>query len=312
MGRSTARRIAVAIAATCSLAAATIALSTLASRRPREGSVVNTEIAEGSTSQKVQPEPEEPESASAYPATPEYAPPMARDTALAAFVNRNASARVPSDITTRIPRIRFEEDIPAVVVVLMDTADDDTVRNEAARLLRRSEYPELTDRLTKVLNDPMEGSRFRSFCVQHLWENLKGAGAEERTRITATLQRALDDRSAEVRREALLALVRMKDPKGEEAALRWLTEQDARDVRDIAIRCVHKLDLREHIPTIREHLRADNELDRIAAIVTLSQWGDEESRPAIEEATKTGSSRLRRSAEMALKRLDQAAKRNPD
>ncbi len=42
--------------------------------------------------------------------------------------------------------------------------------------------------------------------------------------------------------------------------------------------------------------------------MTLSQWGDEESRPPIEEAAKTKTFRLRRCAELALKRLDRAAK----
>ncbi len=49
-----------------------------------------------------------------------------------------------------------------------------------------------------------------------------------------------------------------------------------------------------------------NEVVRIAAIVTLSQWGDEESRSGIEEAAKSDSFRLHRCAEMALKRLDRA------
>ena len=53
-----------------------------------------------------------------------------------------------------------------------------------------------------------------------------------------------------------------------------------------AIRCVREFDLREHIPTIRTYLRDGDEVVRVAAIVTLSQWGDEESRPAIEEAAK--------------------------
>jgi HEAT repeat protein len=134
------------------------------------------------------------------------------------------------------------------------------------------------------------------------------AGPDEGAKIGSGLHEALSDRHIPVRREALLALVRMRDRKGEETAVEWLTSDKAEGVRDAAIRCVRELDLREHIPTIRKHLHDENEVVRISAIVTLSQWGDEESRPAIEEAAKAKSFRLRRCAEMALKRLDQAAR----
>jgi len=100
----------------------------------------------------------------------------------------------------------------------------------------------------------------------------------------------------------------MRDPRGEETAVEWLTSENTEGVRDAAIRCVRGLDLRQHIPTIRTYLRDGNEVVRIAAIVTLSEWGDEESRPAIEEAAKSESFRLRRCAEMALKRLSRAGR----
>ena len=88
----------------------------------------------------------------------------------------------------------------------------------------------------------------------------------------------------------------------------WLTAENAEGLRDVAIHCVSELDLREFLLAVRKHARDANEVARIAAIVTLSQWGDEESRPAIEEAAKSDSFRLRRCAEMALKRLDRAGK----
>jgi hypothetical protein len=78
-----------------------------------------------------------------------YSPPPVQTPEFAAFVDRNARGRVTPDITSRIPRIRDDEDVPAVVSVLLDTEDDDTVRNEAANLLRRSEYPALTDDLLR-------------------------------------------------------------------------------------------------------------------------------------------------------------------
>jgi HEAT repeat protein len=154
-------------------------------------------------------------------------------------VDRNTEERVSADITSSIPRIRRDEDIPAVVSVLLDAKDDDTVRNEAVSLLRRSGYPRLTDDLVKVLNNPDEGPRFRAFCVQHLWQNGRSAGPEELERITAELLPALGDRHLPVRREALLALVRLRDPKGEETAVEWLVTADvekADGLRDAAIR----------------------------------------------------------------------------
>jgi HEAT repeat protein len=242
-------------------------------------------------------------------APPEYFPATTRDPSLAALVDRDAEDRVSADITSRIPRIRHDEDIPAVVSVLLDTKDDDAVRNEAANLLRRSDYPRLTDDLIKVLNSPDERPRFRAFCVQHLWQNTETAGPAELDGIEAALHSALEDRHAPVRREALLSLVRMRDPKGEETAVKWLLDEHADGVRDAAIRCVRELDLREHIPTIRKYLRDGDEVIHIAAIVTLSQWGDEASRPAIAEAAESNSFRLRRCAEMALKRLGHSGDR---
>ncbi len=244
------------------------------------------------------------------PANLNNVPLTTKDPRLTAFVDRDALSRVTGDITPRIPRVRFEEDMPAVVSVLMDTDDSDTARNEAANLLLRSGYDGLIADLTTILAKPEEKPRFRSFCVQKLWENARRR-PEDRGRTVTILQGLVKDKDVPVRREALLALVRMRDPKGKETAVEWLTAENADGVRDAAIRCAQKLGLREHIPTIRKYLRDDSEVVRIAAIVTLSQWGDEGSRPAIKEATKSESFRLRRCAEMALKRLARAAEQ-PD
>ena len=236
----------------------------------------------------------------------EYAPPAVESPELASFVDREAGDRVPADITSRIPRVRHEEDIPTVVSVLLDTGDDDTVRNEAANLLRRSGYEGLTDDLINVLNNPEEKARFRSFAVQHLWHNAKNAGPAELERITATFRQALDDRHVQVRREALLALVRIRDPKGKETAIKWLTAEKAEGLRDAAIRCVRELGLREYLPTIRKYVRDPDTVVRIAAIVTLSQWNDVESRPAFEEAANSDNFRLQRAGKLALRRIRDA------
>jgi hypothetical protein len=236
------------------------------------------------------------------------AAPSARPLApeLARLLHRGAQDRIPPDITTRIPSVTDEDDVAAVAAVLLDSSDDDTVRNEAANLLRRSGYAKLTDALVTILGRADEGPRFRAFCVQHLWMNVESAEDKDRSGIIVVLRRSLNDRDLPVRREALLALCRMGDPAGRDAAVAWLAAERADGLRDAAIRCVRELGLREHTPRIREFLRDtnENEIVRIAAIVTLSGWGDEESRSLIEEAARSGAFRLKRAAEMALKRLD--------
>jgi HEAT repeat protein len=198
-------------------------------------------------------------------------------------------------------------DVP-VIAALLDSTGDDTVRNEAANLLRRSGYEGLTDDLTRMLDNPAESERFKAFCVQHLWYNVESANPEELEKIITVLQRTLGDQHIPVRREALLALVRLGDPKGAKTAVEWLTDEKAGDVRDAAIRCVHDLNMKEYIPTIRKYLYDPDEVIRIAAIVALSQWGDEESRPAFSAAAKSDSIRLQRAGQAALTRLSQPIK----
>jgi len=118
----------------------------------------------------------------------------------------------------------------------------------------------------------------------------------------------LQDRHVEVRREALLALTRQHDPMATDTALAWLKAKgpDADDNRDIAIRCVRELDLRDQLPQVRTFARSTNDTTRIAAIVALSQWGDIESRPAIEEAATSRVVRVQRCAKAALAKLSVA------
>jgi len=79
-------------------------------------------------------------------------------------------------------------------------------------------------------------------------------------------------------------------------------------MRDLAIRFVQDKNMREHIPTIRPYARSTNDIIRIAAIVALSEWGDEESRPAMEEAANSTVVRVQRCGQAAMKRLDNATK----
>ena len=141
--------------------------------------------------------------------------------------------------------------------------------------------------------------------------NLEKADDEEKALTTETLKKCLEDKDVGVRREGLLALVRMKEEIGKETAVKWLLLDDMDDVKDLAIRCVHELGLKEHIPAIREYLKSEDEVVKIAAIVALSQWGDEESRPAFEEAAKSKSLRLRRAGQRALIELHSSRSPRP-
>ena len=302
-------RLALVVAALGIVAAVGIAVCLLCWRSAPEGDdeAVKVNADAGKTSDSTSP------TEASKPATVvPYVPPVTHSPELARFVNRDAAERVTGDIQVRLPKIVHPDDVRAVVGVLLDTQDNDTVRHEAANLLRRSGYAGLTDDLLKVLNNPEEKERFRSFVVQHLWLQTKDAKPGETARITAVLHSSLADRHTAVRREALLALVRMKDPQGVETALKWLhdpsPEMDA--VRDLCVRIVREQNLREQLPRVRDLLRSPNDDVKRQAMVAVGEWGDEESRPVLEEAAKSDKPLVKSAATAALKRLD-AAKHAP-
>ena len=237
------------------------------------------------------------------------------DPRLAPLVDRNAKLedRLLAAFSFWSRGLREPQDITALRMVLFDTQDSDTVRNEVINVLRWSRFAELAKDLLVVLGNPNEKERFRCFAAQHLGALLDDCDEDRRPSLLAGVRFLLRDRHTGVRREALLALVRQRDPVGRETAVQWLTEptsavDEKGEVRDLAIRCVHELELKEHIPVIREYLRDRNEVVRIAAIVALSEWGDEASRPAFEEAAASSVVRLRRAGRGGLERLDQAKK----
>ncbi len=237
---------------------------------------------------------------------PPYQKPPVKEPGLSSIADREKGLgqRIPPDISSSLPEAKDPKDVSALIAVAMDTKDDDAARNEALNLLRRSGYKDLTSRILIILGDPKNSPRFRAFCIQHLSLSLEAAGGEERGRILEALHRYLEDKEIKVRREALLALVRARDEKGKATAVAWLTDPGATDARDLAIRCVQELELKEHIPAIRKHLADQDEPTRIAAIVALSQWKDAESRPAFEEAAKSKVVRISRAGQAALQRLD--------
>jgi HEAT repeat protein len=265
----------------------------------------NTQLAKGATEGRKS----DPPTAPTLPVPAKYVPPVVHNPALAAFVNRESQdERVTADIHVRLPKVEHPDDVKAVVSVLLDTQDDDTVRHEAANLLRRSNYPGLTADLLTVLQNPDEKERFRAFVTQHLWSQAEGAQVEARAQIVGELHDCLTDRHTAVRREALLALVRLNDPAGTETALKWFAEAkpETSGVMDLCIRVIRERDLREYLPAVRALIKSPNEDAARQAMVTVGQWGDQESRPLLEDAAKSTRPLLKRAADAALKKLDQA------
>jgi HEAT repeat protein len=89
-----------------------------------------------------------------------------------------------------------------------------------------------------------------------------------------------------------------------------LDDDQAEAERDLTIRCAREMNRREYLPRIRGCLQSTNEAIRIAAIVTVGEWNDEESRTLLQEFAQSDHLRTQRAARSALSRLD-AARRNP-
>ena len=251
----------------------------------------------------------------AEPLKAAYLPPEVSCFELRKLVDRRCSTeeRVYGSTTGAILDVKDERDLKALVQVFSDSEEDDTVRHEIANVLFQSEFAGLDACLIKILENPAEKSLFRAWAVQHLGKVLASSQpGEAATALTERIRVLLTDRHIEVRRQALQALVKRGDAKTLEQVVTWLkTEGPEGDaMRDLAIHCAQENDLRAQIPTIRLYSRSTNDIIRIAALVALSQWGDEESRPAIEEAATSPVVRLQHCGQAALKRLD-AAKASP-
>jgi hypothetical protein len=189
----------------------------------------------------------------------------------------------------------------------MNRDEDSTIRNLAANILRRADWPDFPEALLQVLNDYREGPRFRSFAAQFLGDMIEGSPGGIRDRVISRLRVALNDRHPEVRREALWALARQQLPVAHEASLKALTATgtEADIERALGIRCVEALDLKaQAIETVRKLAKDGGELARVQAIVTLAEWQDEQSRPYFEEAAQMSIVQLQQAGKAALQRLD--------
>jgi HEAT repeat protein len=249
-----------------------------------------------------------------------YVPPAVRDKNLQTLVNRHAENRLSGDISARIPEAS-PEDFPALLKVLQDPEDDDTVRNEVANLLRRSKCPGLPQALLQVLDNPAEQPRFRSFAMQHLGGVFSDMDDDARQPFLARIQAALADKHYQVRSQALQNLLRQKDPQAGRTAAKWLTdyppappvlnpggtppnpEAERGTLVKQAIECVQALDLKEYIPSVRKLAHDANPVVAIAAIVALANWRDAASLPVMQAAAQSKDPRLQACAQAALERM---------
>ena len=256
------------------------------------------------------------------PAPPKhYSPPPVHAHNLQSLVNRNAHNRLSSDIGARIPEAS-PADFPALLQVLQDSKDDDTVRNEVCNLLRRSHCPDVAQALTQVLDNPDEKARFRSFAMQHLGGVATDMDSGTRQPLVTKMEAALDDKHYQVRSQALQNLCRMKNETGIQTAVNWLEggykpcspdayandkplapEFERGEIIKQCIECVHDLGLREHIGTIRKLARDKNIVVARAAIVALAGWHDVESLDAMKEAAQSKNVLLARCGKAAVERM---------
>jgi HEAT repeat protein len=239
-----------------------------------------------------------------------YSPPVIRDPKLAKIVNRSLPLddRLAVLKADMLSRPNDPQEVAALISVVGDPLDDETIRDELAGMLYQFDLPGFVETLTRVIESEPQHPRFRTKATQYLGWSLAGivTEGEKRNRIIAKLRQLLEDRDVSVRREAQRALVSQRDTKGSEAAVKWLLppSSGSDDLREVAIRCVHDLDLREEIPAVRQYVRDPTPSVRIAAIEVLGAWGDEASRSVFEESANSKLPVVQAAGKAALNNLE--------
>ncbi|MBA3936196.1 MAG: hypothetical protein H0X38_01955 [Planctomycetes bacterium] len=245
------------------------------------------------------------------------APPLqSANAALLRFVDKSAAPgqppRLSPDFLAEVPRLTTPDEIAAVVHVMEDWSDDDTVRHEAINLLRRSNVAGLDARLIALLDRRYEPERIRTFFTQHLGLDLAACGAKPaREPLRTRLALALDDRHLAVRREALSALVEVRDGEALARLARGLDDPALSGMQDLAIYLYQRVDDRQRLAQIRARATAGDQQVRIAAIYVLGEWRDEPSRALFSAAAAAASHALKRAGEMALEKLPQVDGAHP-
>lgn len=226
------------------------------------------------------------------------------------FVDRRCNqSRVPPDISSQIPTVSLPREVDAVIGVLRDRLDDDSVRHEAAELLRRSEYNQLYQELFAILESSLESDRFRSWSAQHLGVlvNNDAVNSETKEVIAAKLNTVrVKDTGILLKRESLWALLCMHDPISVSETIRVLENPQSTDVRmlDLYVRGAHRLELKGSLVNIRK-LASESKSEAVclASIQALVHWNDQESIPSMKTLENSGSFPVRNAAHVALSKL---------
>ncbi len=165
--------------------------------------------------------------------------------------NQTEDARLQPLVDGNLPLISEAQDIALIRRILRDPNEGDTLRNEAANLLNRSEVGDLASDLIRVLNQDGEQARFRSFAAQHLGVLWNQEGAERNGASYDRLLACLNDRHIEVQREAMLALARGNEPSIADRVATILTDSQPQRLIDLACRIAAEKNLRDNLPAIR-------------------------------------------------------------
>ena len=171
-------------------------------------------------------------------------------------------------------------------------------------LLDRCNYKYLPALVVSVMDSPLEKPRFRAFATQRL--GMLSAPDEHTVNavLAARLRDALQDKHVEVRREALLALTRIRDAQAVTIVRGGLQDPKWSDSRDLIIRCLYDLDEQSSMADIRRYLSSSHEQERIAALFVLGEWRDKASALAFSTAADEPSNpRVRRAGLRAQQRL---------
>lgn len=221
------------------------------------------------------------------------------------FSRKANSERLASDLLARLVTVDKDNDQRAIAKVLLDGSEDEAIRHEAAQILLRSHYSLLTRDLFNILNSDAESAQFKSYAIQYLWQRLEYVQSEEKIQIVDRLASELRRGAFPVKREALLALCRIGDPRGSNAAIKILEDhfKDDAEMWDVAIRCIQDCNMKDQVKLIRPYADSDREPTRIAAIVALAEWRDADSRPAFEAAAKSSEMRIQLAGRAALNKL---------
>lgn len=238
---------------------------------------------------------------------PQVTKPVSSALQITADRTRDDTARLQALVDGGLPQIDQAQDIALMRRILRDPSEGDTIRNEAANLLGRSEAPDLVADLQAVLAHPAEEERFRSFAMQHLGVHWNQHGSPHGAPDHAALRTGLSDRHVAVRREALLALSRGGDVTVPDHVTRLLADPAAAGEHDLAIRLAADLRMTDLLPTLRTMLVGDRpETIRIAALDAVARLHDASSRPVLLVAQDDKNPRVAAAGRQALTTLDGA------